>query len=69
MSTTRALAYIKGSVGFWGWYSFGYWASSRIYPVSADWWWLNQFGFCGAFALGIAVTTFPVLAGINTIKS
>ncbi len=55
MSTTRALAYIKGAVGFWGWYSFGYWASSRIYPVSADWWWLNQFGFCGVFALGIAL--------------
>ncbi len=54
MAPSRAFAYAKVSIGFWGWYGFGYWASSRIYPVSADLWWFNQFGFCGILSLAIA---------------
>lgn len=50
----RIGSWFWGSIGFWGWYSFAYWASSRIYSVSAEVWWLNQFGFCAVSCLAIA---------------
>lgn len=35
--------HLRNSIGLWGWYSFGYWTSTQIYPVTQDIWWLNQY--------------------------
>ena len=34
---------LQDSIGLWSWYSFGYWTSTQLYPVTQDIWWLNQY--------------------------
>lgn len=49
------LAYVAESIGFWGWYSVGYWISYRLFLYAGDLWWLNYFGFCGVACILFAV--------------
>lgn len=53
---SRVSSSFKDSIGLWSWYSFGYWTSTQLYPVTQDIWWANQylprFLFC---ALCVAV--------------
>lgn len=49
------MAYVPESIGFWGWYSAGYWISYRLFSHAGDLWWLNYFGFCGVACILFAV--------------
>ena len=59
----RALATVRDSladsVGFWGWYSFAYWSSNQIYPVTEATWWLDQFLFS---CIGCVVLSISLVA-------
>lgn len=65
MKASKLRTYFVDSIGLWGWYGFAHWASSRIYLVSTDVWWCNQFGFCGLSCIAIALCL--VMAGKNRI--
>ncbi len=39
----RLATRLEDSIGLWSWYSFGYWTSTQLYPITQEIWWLNQY--------------------------
>lgn len=65
----RGGSFVRESVGLWGWYSFAYWASSCLYPVSAEIWWLNQFGCCAVACVAIAAASASGLLRGHVVRA
>ena len=46
---------LEDSIGLWSWYSFGYWTSTQVYPVTEQVFWLNQYLPRCVFSIALAL--------------